>query len=221
MWDTRQMWESLKFFEKKQQLWGHWWKDEQGEDAYLWRWALVSAYRFSAPLVCRLPSLIVWTSIFSWNFSTGELHLGCAAQVCFISFHHPVEGNKTGQEIFWSWSTAMFQSPLLKQAIPSTSFSESLDACWMGAGPQGMRTECSIADVPPCAMYSSLPWEHIARQSHGQAALPAHFLGDLQLFSSLQTHSSLWSPLLLPTASLPDSANNSCCCSLIMLPCHW
>lgn len=55
-WDTRQMWESLESFEQKQQVWGYWWKSEQGEDAYLWGQALVTAYRSSAPQRI-LPSL--------------------------------------------------------------------------------------------------------------------------------------------------------------------
>lgn len=224
-WDTRQMWESRELFEKKQQVWGHWWKDGQDEDAYLWRQALVSAYRSSTPLLCSLPSLIVWTSIFSWNFSTAELHLGPPAQVCHISFHHPVEGNKISQEIFGSWR--LQHSPVSvsfdkTSHFLSNNFSESPNANWMGAGSWEMRTECSIADVPPCTTYSPLPWEYTARQSWwpGCTASP-HFRSDLQLFSSLQTHSSLWSPLLLPTASLPDSASISCCCSLITLPRHW
>lgn len=151
-WDTRQMWKSLELFEKKQQVWGHWWKDGQDEDAYLWRQALVSAYRSSTPLLCSLPSLIVWTSIFSWNFSTAELHLGPPAQVCCISFHHPVEGNKISQEIFGYWR--LQHSPVSvffdkTSHFLSKNFSESPNANWMRAGLWEMRTECSIADVPP------------------------------------------------------------------------
>lgn len=174
-WDTRQMWESLEFFEKKTQVWGHWWKGEQDEDAYWWRWALVPAYSSSAPLSCSLLSLIVWTSIFSWNLSTAEPHLGPPAQVLLISFHHPVKGNKTSQEIFGSWR--LQQSPVSVSFDKTSHFpsnSESSDASWMGAGSQGMRTECSIADVPPCAMYSPLP---LPDRPNGQAALPAHILG--------------------------------------------
>lgn len=191
---------------------------------FLWRRAFVSAYRSSAPLYCSLLSLIVWTSIFSWNFSTAELHLGPSAQVLLISFHHPVEGNKITQEICGSWR--LQQSPVSvsfdkTSHFPSNSFSKSLDASWMGAGSQGMRTECSIADVPPCAMYSPLPWEYTARQTQWPGCTASlHFGSDLQLFSSLQRHSSLWS-LLLPTVSLPDFASTSCCHSLITLPRHW
>lgn len=176
-WDTRQMQKSLELFEKKQQVWGHWWKDEQDEDAHLWRQALVSAYRSSTPLLCSLPSLIVWTSIFSWNFSTAELHLGPPAQVHRISFHHTVEGNKISQDP-GDYSTALFQSPLIKQAISSlTTFLNAQMQTEWGLDHGEWEFSAALQMCPPA------PCTHLSRgntlpvRADGQAALPAHISG--------------------------------------------
>lgn len=179
-WDTRQMWESLELFEKKQQVWGHWWKDGQDEDAYLRRQALVSAYRSSTPLLCSLPSLIVWTSIFSWNFSTAELHLGPPAQVCRISFHHPVEGNKISQEIFGSWR--LQHSPVSvsfdkTSHFLSNNFLNPLMQTEWGLDHGKWELSAALQMCPPA------PRTHISRgntlpdRADGQAALPTRISG--------------------------------------------